>query len=349
MNTTQIWFRLVRFYIKIGLFLYAKKIHVVGKENIPKKGAVLFAVNHPNGLVDPLIVTTNNVRTSYFLVKAGAFENPIARKILNKLNLIAIYRMQDGIDQLARNEEVFNTCFTLLKDKQSLVIFPEGTDCKDRRIRTLSKGFTRIVFGCLEKYPDVKLKVVPVGLTYQNVTSFPTKVSVNYGIPIDANEIYENNIPSKSINILKNEVTKQLEELTVHIKMDENYVQILSELNKAQVNFTKVDEVNKMIAKKEFPSEEKAPINFIKPLFYLIILNSIFPYLIWKNFSNKNTDKDFTDTLRFGYNIFLFPPFYIIQTLIISFAFGIQTGIIYFFASLLIIFIYVRLATTPAR
>lgn len=349
MKDSQIWFRLVRFYIKIGLFFYAKKIRVIGKENIPKKGAVLFAVNHPNGLLDPLIVTTNNVRTSFFLVKAAAFKNPIVEKILNKLNLIAIYRMRDGIDQLAKNEEVFNTCYNILKNEQTLVIFPEGTDSKVRTIRTLSKGFTRIVFGCLEKYPEVKIKVVPVGLTYQNVTSFPSKVTVQYGTAIDANEIYENNIPSKSINILKNKVTKQLEDLTVHIKGDENYNEILSSLNNAQVDFTNVDTVKNIIENTNFPSSKKTPINFIKPLFYIIILNSIFPYLIWKNFSNKNTDKDFTDTLRFGYNIFIFPPFYILQAIIIAFIFGSTIGWIYFFASLLSVFIYVKLATTPAK
>ena len=349
MNNSQIWFRLVRFYIKIGMFFYVKKIRISGKENIPKEGAVLFAINHPNGLLDPLIVTTNNVRTSFFLVKAGAFKNPIAKKILNKLNLIAIYRMRDGIDQLAKNEEVFNTCFDILKNEQTLVIFPEGTDCKDRTVRTLSKGFTRIVFGCLEKYPDVKLKVVPVGLTYQKVTSFPTKVAVRYGKAIDANEIYANNIPSKSINILKNQVTEALEKLTVHIKKDENYEQILSKLNNAEVDFTKVDEVKKMIATNDFPKTQKKPLNFAKPLLYIIIINSIFPYLIWKYFSNKNTDKDFTDTLRFGYNIFLFPPFYVLQAIIISVIFGSKIGLIYFFISFLFVFIYVKLATTPAK
>ena len=349
MEDSQIWFRLVRFYIKIGLFFYAKKIRVVGKENIPKDGAVMFAVNHPNGLLDPLIVTTNNIRTSYFLVKAAAFKKPLVEKILNKLNLIAIYRMRDGIDQLAKNEEVFNTCFNILKNEETLVIFPEGTDCKDRTVRTLSKGFTRIVFGCLEKHPEVKIKVVPVGLTYQNVTSFPTKVALHYGKPIDANEIYENNIPSKSINILKKEVDNQLKNLSVHLPKDGNYEQNLSKLVNAQVDFTKVNTTNKIIKNNSFPSPTKSPINFAKPLLYLIKLNSIFPYLIWKNFSDKNTDKDFTDTLRFGYNIFLFPPFYSIQAIIIGLIFGSAVGWIYFFACFLSVFIYVKLASTPAK
>ena len=349
MEISQLWFRLVRFYIKIGLFFYTKKVRVIGKENIPKKGAVLFAVNHPNGLIDPLIVTTNNVRTSYFLVKAAAFKNPIVEKILNSLNLIAIYRMRDGIDQLAKNEEVFNKCFDILKREKSLMIFPEGSDDKNRTVRVLSKGFTRIVFGALEKYPDLKIQVVPVGVTYQKVTCYPCKVALHYGSPINANEIYENNIPSKSINILKNQVADQLKKLCVHIDADENYNSTVSKLNDAQVDFTEVDKVNKMIEKNQFPSEEKKPLNLLKPIYFILILNSLFPYFIWKYFSNKNIDKDFTDTIRFGYNILLFPVFYWVQAVILSLFFGTKIALIYFGISLLIVLIHTKLAPTPAK
>ena len=64
----KIWFSLVCGYIKFGLFFYSKNISVKGIKNIPKKGAIVFAVNHPNGLVDPLYVTTTNRRQNHFLV-----------------------------------------------------------------------------------------------------------------------------------------------------------------------------------------------------------------------------------------------------------------------------------------
>ena len=81
-----------------------KKIIVNCKENIPKKGAILFMVNHPNGLIDPLIVTTNNPRTNYFLTRAASFKKPLVRWFLNSLNLIPIYRIRDGVNQLNKNK-----------------------------------------------------------------------------------------------------------------------------------------------------------------------------------------------------------------------------------------------------
>lgn len=79
----KIWFTLVWSYIKLGLFFYSKRITVLGRENIPKKGAVIFAVNHPNGLLDPLYVTTTNSRQNHFLVRAASFKNPLIKRFWN--------------------------------------------------------------------------------------------------------------------------------------------------------------------------------------------------------------------------------------------------------------------------
>jgi len=346
MEVSQLWFRFVRFYVQLGLYFYTKKIKVVGIKNVPKKGAVLFAVNHPNGLLDPLIVTTNNPRASYFLVKAAAFKNPIIEKILNSLNLIAIYRMRDGIDQLAKNEEVFNKCYRIFNRGKSLMIFPEGSDCRDRTIRPLSKGFTRIVYGAIKKYPELHIQVVPVGVTYQNASQFPSKVALHYGMPIDASDIYANNIPSKSINILKKQVTDQLKTLCVHIEKDENYETVLTKLNEAQVDFTEVKKVQEMIKTNTFPPKKEASKTYLKPLFYLIVLNSLIQYLIYKKQANKNTDIDFVDTLRFTFNLFAFPIFYALQAITVSFFFGNKIALLYFGFSFLMVFIYTKLSPT---
>jgi 1-acyl-sn-glycerol-3-phosphate acyltransferase len=346
MEVSQLWFRFVRFYVQLGLLFYTKKTKVVGIKNVPKKGAVLFAVNHPNGLIDPLVVTTNNPRASYFLVKAAAFKNPIIEKILNSLNLIAIYRMRDGINQLARNEEVFNKCHGIFNRGKSLMIFPEGSDCRDRTIRPLSKGFTRIVYGAIEKHPELQIQVVPVGITFQNASQFPSKVAIHYGTPIDASKIYANNIPSKSINMLKKQVADQLKMLSVHIEKDENYETILTKLNEAQVDFTEVKKVQEMIKTNTFPPKKEASKTYLKPLYYLIILNSLLPYSIYKKQAKKNTDIDFIDTFRFTFNLFAFPIFYIFQALIVVFFFGNKIALLYFIFSLLIVSIYAKLSPT---
>ena len=345
----KIWFSLVCGYIKFGLFFYSKNISVKGIKNIPKKGAIVFAVNHPNGLVDPLYVTTTNRRQNHFLVRAASFKNPIIKKILESLYLMPIYRIRDGIQQLANNQEIFEKCFKILKKEETLMIFPEGSHNKKRTIRPLSKGFTRIVFGALDKYKNLEVIVIPVGISYQHPSHFPSKVCIHYGQPIHTRAIYEKNTPAKSINILKAAVTEQLKKLSVHIPDDENYEAVLQQLNDAQVDFTKVDTINEMIKSGNIPSRKKAKKNFLKPLLYLIILNNIIPFLVWKKIAKKIDEIEFIDTFRFSINLGMFPFFYAFKTWLIASFFGVLVGFFYLTISALLILIYVKCSPTNSK
>ena len=342
----KIWYASVKLFLKISLQFYAKKIIVKGEHNIPKKGAVLFAINHPNALMDPLFVTSNNPRVNHFLVRADVFKKPLIKKILASLNLMPIFRIRDGRKQLSNNEEVFEKCFSILKKQETLIIFPQGGHCRNRKIQPLSKGFTRIVFGALEKYTDLNITVIPVGITYQNSATFPCKVAVNYGEAINSRQIFEENEKAKAILVLKDKVYKQLTKLSVHIADDENYTTILSKLNAANVDFTNVALVNKMIAKNIFPPKEKKRTNYFKPLFFIIILNSFLPYLIWKRASKNPGEIEFLDTFRYGLNVISFPLFYFLQALIITVFYGSKIGILYFIVSFFLVLFYTKLSLT---
>lgn len=342
----KIWYNSIRLLVKTGLFFYSKNIHVSGVENIPKKGAILFCANHPDGLIDPLMVTTNCPRISHYLVRAAAFNNPYVKKFLESLNLMPIYRIRDGVSEVGKNKGIFENCFEIFKKGETLLIYPEASHNRKRTIRPLSKGFTRIVFGALDKYPDLEITVIPVGLTYQNATFYPTKVAVKYGKPISVNDFYNANEQIISVNKLKNEVSKQLKKLSVHITDDENYATTLSKLNAANVDFTEVDLINKMIAENNFTAIRSRKLNFLKPLYFVIFLNSIFPILIWKKAAKKIDEFEFVDTFRFAISCITFPLFYGLQTIIIGFLFDAKTAFIYLIVSLLLILVYAKLSPT---
>lgn len=344
----KIWYLIFRFYIKIGVFFYTKKIKSVGKENIPKKGAVLFVVNHPNGLIDPLMVTTNTPRITHYLVRAASFKKPIIKKILTSLNLMPIYRIRDGVKELSKNNEVFNDCYEILNKQRALMIFPEGSHDRRRTIRTISKGFTRILFGAFEKYPNLKVTIIPVGVTYQNASQFSSKVAIHYGKPILANDFYNATEINNSVNALKKQVTSQLKELTVHIPADENYQKILQQLNASNVDFTDVESVNKSIKINKIV-DQKQEINVAKLFYFLFVINSLFPWLLWKMVSKKVTDIEFVDTFRFTIGISLFPLSYLIQSIIVYKLYDTQTAFGYFVASFIIVLLYSKLATTPTE
>ncbi|WP_299159600.1 lysophospholipid acyltransferase family protein [uncultured Tenacibaculum sp.] len=329
-------------FVKTGLFFYSKKIKVSGKNNIPKEGAVLFTSNHPNGLIDPLIIATHIKRKTHFLVQAGVFKNKSVANFFDLLGMMPIYRIRDGIKQLSKNEEIFNKCQKLLKNNKTLLIFPEGSHDRKRTIRPLSKGFTRIIFGTLNNYPDTKIFIVPVGITYQNSSKYPSKVAVNFGEPILSNDFYNKDNLNNSIKILKEKISTQLENLIVHIRDDEYYASTLEKLNKAQVDFTEVKKVNNILKIQEFPNKKQFSKNHKNPLFYLVILNSLLPYLLWKKLSKKVNEIEFIDTFRFGINMILFPLFYIFQTSIIYLLFNKKIALSYFIFSFLLVLLFTK-------
>ncbi len=330
------------------MFFYIKKIKVEGKEHIPKKGAVLFTVNHPNALIDPLLVATTNRRIQHFLVRAASFKNPTIKKLLATLNLMPIYRIRDGVKELAKNEAIFNQCFSILKKGQSLMIFPEGSHNIKRTVRPISKGFTRIVFGAIDKHPDLKITIIPVGITYQNPSEYPTSVSVKYGTPIIVNDHYDkSNIPAATLH-LRTQVRDQLKNMVTHIPNDEKYHDTIQQLNEANVDFTSVHDVNKMISERTITTRDKK-YHYFLPLKVLIVLNSIIPWLLWKRIRKKVDEIEFVDTFRFGINVVTFPLFYGIQTWILSWFFGGKIALIYLGVSLLLLLLYTKLESIPPK
>ncbi|WP_299012344.1 lysophospholipid acyltransferase family protein [uncultured Polaribacter sp.] len=341
-----LWYYLFKLFLKTSLFFYTKKIVVSGKENIPKKGAVLFAINHPNGLIDPLLATTNIPRVNHFLVRAAIFKKPSVKWFLSTLNLMPIYRIRDGVSNLGKNQAIFEDCFTIFKKGETLMIFPEGSHDKRRTVRVLSKGFTRIVFGAIEKYPEINISIIPVGITYQQASKYPAKVAINFGKPINANSFLAKDELTTATVKLKNEVSYQLKQLSVHIPFNDDYKITLKKLNKGHVDFTDVKKVNGFIEKNEFPEEKAPQQNNFKWLLFLIRINCFVPLLIWRMASKKIDELEFIDTFRFALNAFNFPIFLVLQSVIVNLFFGTTIGLIYLLVSVLLLWCYVKLAPT---
>lgn len=305
-------------------------------------------VNHPNGLIDPLIVAVNNPRIQHFLVRASAFKKPLIKRFLESLNLMPIFRIRDGVKQLGKNTEVFEKCFDLLNQQKALMIFPEGSHNHKRNVRKLSKGFSRIVFGALDRNPELKIHIISVGVTYQNPSIYPTDVCVHFGTPILANDFYNPQIIHSEIKRLKEAIRSQLKTLSVHIPLDENYEKTLSKLTSENVDFTEIEKVNLMIKTKNIIGRRKK-INYVSLIKPIIILNCIIPWFIWKYVESKIEEFEFIDTFRYGINSITVSLNFGILTYLLSYFFNLKIGIFYLISSLLLILLYSKLHPIPAK
>lgn len=77
------WF--LRYYVDFSLKLSYRKIKYVGKEKIPQDGAVIFAPNHTNALMDALIILAIDTKPKVFVARADIFKNPTLAKIFTFL------------------------------------------------------------------------------------------------------------------------------------------------------------------------------------------------------------------------------------------------------------------------
>lgn len=337
----RLWYYFVKYYMRTGFAFYFKSVRLQGEENIPDKKAVIFVANHQNALLDPLLIGATNKRIQHFLTQAQVFKNPIVSSILLYINMLPVYRMRDGYDTISKNEETFQECYRILNDNQTVLIFAEGSHSLNRRIRALSKGFTRIAFGALEKNPNNEIDIIPVGYNYSDASEYGSSVSVHYGKPISVNHYRDKYDKIESVTQLINAVSKQLKKLTTHIEDKKNYEEIVQHFHAN--DFLDPEKVNKTLenldALPPVPSKGKRSFN---PLLLLVKINSVFPLLIWRKAYPKIKEVEYISTFRFTVGITAFPIFYCFQTLIVSFFFGGKIGLIYLILSILTVFLLTK-------
>jgi glycerol-3-phosphate O-acyltransferase/dihydroxyacetone phosphate acyltransferase len=169
---------LITAFLRFALGLFFRRIEVLGTENVPRDGAVIFAVNHPNGLVDPLFVLCFAPLPVSFLGKAPLFTYPVIGWIVRAFDTIPVYRRQDHT--AGTNAETFGRARDVLQRHGSIAIFPEGTTHDDPQLRALKTGAARIALGANVE----ELSIVPTGIYYTAKHAFRSSALVVFGRPM---------------------------------------------------------------------------------------------------------------------------------------------------------------------
>lgn len=337
----KLWYLFVKIYMRLGFAFYFKKILISGKENIPKNKAILFVSNHQNALIDPLLIGATTPRELNFLTRADVFNKPLVKWLLSTVNMLPIYRIRDGITSLSRNEEVFQKCYNILNKNGTVLIFPEGNHNIQRRLRILSKGFTRIIFGSLKVNPDLEIVVLPIGINYTNAKKYASSVHLIFGEPIIVNEHHAKSAMNGASSDLKAEVSQAMKQLITHIENTEQHDEIASNFNEDEFLHPKIvnEKLKKMDPKNETVSPQAKEFHLLKPL---IQVNSFIPLMAWKSLYPKIKEEEFIATYRFSLGIILFPICYILQAFIIAYFFGNLTALAYFTFSFLIVYLFAK-------
>ena len=181
-------YSLLRAIAGIALRWYYRDIQVDGRERIPRQRPLLLVVNHPNALVDALLVGWVVPRRVFVTAKSTLFANPFANVFLRALGVVPLFRASDAVpsERLdpARNRDSFRAVHDVLRRGGTVLIFPEGKSHDEPSLAPLKTGAARIAVAA-QAAGDVKdLTIVPIGLTFERKDVPRTRVLVQIGEPI---------------------------------------------------------------------------------------------------------------------------------------------------------------------
>jgi 1-acyl-sn-glycerol-3-phosphate acyltransferase len=149
-------------------------------------GPALLCINHPNNLIDSLLVGAVVPRKVHYLATAALFRNKALARFLTACGAIAVYRRQDDPDKMTRNADTFSACQATLERGGVVGIYPEGTTHTEARVQHIKTGAARIALQYESARPAAPaLSVVPVGLSYDARKSFRGLVRVSFGEPVE--------------------------------------------------------------------------------------------------------------------------------------------------------------------
>ena len=200
-----------------------------GKKNLPAHGPYIIAPCHQSAMMDPLIVLMLTVKPVVFLCRSDIFEKPTARKILTFLKILPVYRIRDGREKLAKNEQIFETSQDVLLSNVPLCLMAEGTHSHHHRMLPLVKGMFRIAGETQKKLGDIPLKIVPIGLDYEEFERPFSDLVVNIGEPIEVQPFMDayNENEAIGLNQMRDSLTHGLHNQMLDIQDKEHYEEIL--------------------------------------------------------------------------------------------------------------------------
>jgi len=182
-------------------------------------GAVLVTMNHPNALVDPLVIFRTGQRPSRPLAKASLFDQALTGTLLRGLGGLPVYRRQDDPALMHLNERTFDAAVSALQAGEAVQIYPEGRSHSEPSLTPIRTGAARIALrAAAERDWTLDVQVQPVGLTYTRKHLFRGRVVAAFGEPFSISEfqpLYDED-DRAAVRELTDRIRRGLESLTLN-------------------------------------------------------------------------------------------------------------------------------------
>jgi 1-acyl-sn-glycerol-3-phosphate acyltransferase len=214
-------------------------------------GPLLVAANHPNSLIDPLVIFRTAGRPTRPLAKAPLFEQALVGTVLRGLGGLPVYRRQDDPELVHLNDRTFDAAIAALEDQGAVQIYPEGRSHSEPSLSPLRTGAARIALMAEDRAGwRLGVHIQPVGLTYIRKPAFRGRAIAAYGTPIvvaDFRAEYEAD-EREAARKLTSVIQERLEELTLNFEhpADQELVDVAERLYARQKKLARPRERERM-------------------------------------------------------------------------------------------------------
>ncbi|MBX2924566.1 MAG: 1-acyl-sn-glycerol-3-phosphate acyltransferase [Chitinophagaceae bacterium] len=162
-------YRLIKILARLSLLFFFRRKIVCGRVLQQLKGPAIIAANHPDSLMDAVVIGCTCTQQVHFTIRSDMFNNRLFRFLLNRLNGIPVYRSSEEKEKLRENFGTIEHCKKILQNNGIIIVFAEGQTLHDWNLKPIKSGVSKIVRHAIS---DASLKdrlvVLPVGLTYSD-------------------------------------------------------------------------------------------------------------------------------------------------------------------------------------
>lgn len=215
----------------IALRWYYRSVSVAGRSKVPLTGPVFFAVNHPNAMVDALVVATVMPRQVGFTAKSTIFSNPLLAAFLRAVGVVPLKRAADMAKEAAanptidpaRNADSFRAVSEALADGKAILVFPEGISHDAPHLAPLRTGLARMALLARESLDVRGIQIFPVGLLFERKEEPRSRVLVQVGEPIQVDAVAGSAQPVEALTAL---IHERLTAVTLNFETAEDAARI---------------------------------------------------------------------------------------------------------------------------
>ena len=177
------------------IFRWYYKPLIIGKENIPREGAIVIVGNHKH-LYDQCLTIISTKRGIHYMAKKEYFDNKKTAWFFKRTGCISV-------DRQHKDEHAKESAIAVLKDKGAIGLFPEGTRNKTKEFLLPFK------FGAVSMAKKTDAYIVPFGITGDYV--FHSKnLTIRYGKPFKVTDLELKSANEKLFNEVKILMEKNL-------------------------------------------------------------------------------------------------------------------------------------------